>query len=144
MEKDKIIKDDYLGRLLQDLPMESLPDSFVDNVMEKIRKAPEVVPVRTRIFLFLRSSWSFALLSLVVIVFLFTSDLPFTDMIPGKGYFSNTLLPYFSGLFSTVTSSFRDMKNVSIPVMIIISGGILLLIDHWFSKRHKTQSLMFL
>ena len=142
MENDKLIKDDILGKLIQSNPLESPSAAFTDEVMAKIQRAPAMVPAQKPFFLFLKNSWQYALISLAVIIFLLTSDLPFSNVIPGKEYFTNSLLPYFASLFSLVKSSFGGLKNISIPLMIIAAGGFLLLMDHWVFRKPKMQDSM--
>lgn len=142
MENNDIHKDDFLGRLIQSSPLESPSDGFTDGVMARIQRAPVMVPVQKPFFLFLKSSWSYALVLFVVIIFLFTSDLPFSDVIPGKEYFTHSLLPYLSSLFTMIFSSFMGIKNISIPLMIVAAVGFLLLMDHWVFRKPKMQDSM--
>jgi hypothetical protein len=72
---------------------------------------------------------------LAILLFLFTSDLPFTGYIPGKEYFSKNLLPYFQSLFSGFKSLQITMKTISIPVMVILAGGLLLTLDHFLFRK---------
>jgi hypothetical protein len=142
MEKDNLLKDDFLGKLIQNSPLESPSDAFVDELLTKIKPAPEMVPAYKPFFLFIKNSWSLALISLAVIIFLLTSDLPFSNVIPGKEYFTNSLLPYFASLFSMIKSSFGAIKTISIPLMIVAAGGFLLLLDYWVFRKPKLQNLM--
>ena len=142
MEKNDLIKEDFLGKLIQNSPLESPSDAFVDDIMSKIRQAPVTIPVRKPFFLFVKNTWIYALLTLAVLIFLLTSDLPFSNVIPGKEYFTNNLLPYISSLFTLVKSSFGNTKAISIPLMIFMAGGLLLLLDHLFSRRTKIQNSM--
>ena len=134
MEKNDLIKEDSLGKLIQNSPLESPSDAFVDNIMAKIQQAPVRVPVRKPFFLFVKNTWIYALLTLAVLIFLLTSDLPFSNVIPGK--------EYFSSLFTLIKSSFGNTKAISIPLMIFMAGGLLLLLDHLFSRRTKIQNSM--
>jgi len=134
MEKNDLIKEDFLGKLIQNSPLESPSDAFVDDIMSKIRQAPVTIPVRKPFFLFVKNTWIYALLTLAVLIFLLTSDLPFSNVIPGK--------EYFSSLFTLIKSSFGNTKAISIPLMIFMAGGLLLLLDHLFSRRTKIQNSM--
>jgi len=142
MEKNDLLKDDFLGKLMHGSPLESPSEAFVDDVMAKIQRAPVMVPAQKPFFLFLKNSWSYALISFALIIFLLTSDLPFTNVIPGKEYFTTSFLPYFASLFSMIKSSFGSIKNISIPLMIIAAGGFLLLMDHWVFRKPKMQNSM--
>ena len=134
MEKNDLIKEDFLGKLIQNSPLESPSDAFVDDIMSKIRQAPVTIPVRKPFFLFVKNTWIYALLTLAVLIFLLTSDLPFSNVIPGK--------EYFSSIFTLIKSSFGNTKAISIPLMIFMAGGLLLLLDHLFSRRTKIQNSM--
>ena len=129
-----MIKDDFLGKLIQNSPPESPSDRFVDDIMSKIQVAPVRVPVQKPFFLFVKNTWIYAVLTLAVLIFLLTSDLPFSNVIPGK--------EYFSSLFTLIKSSFGNTKAISIPLMIFIAGGLLLLLDHLLSRRTKIQNSM--
>jgi hypothetical protein len=142
MEKYDNIKYDILGKMLHAQPLESPSDDFVKGIMAKIQPAPAMVPAHKPFFLFIRSSWSFAMLSLAVVIFVFTSDLPFINNIPGKSYISNSLLPYISSLFTGALSYFGGMKSISIPIMIVVAVTFLLLLDHWVFRKPKMQNSM--
>jgi hypothetical protein len=142
MEKNDVFTDDFLAKLLQDSSLESPSDDFVDGVMTKINEAPVMVPVQKSFFLFLKNSWQYALIAFAVIVFLLTSDLPFSNIIPGKEYFTRSLLPYISSIFPMIKSSFGSLKNISVPLMIITAAGFLLLMDYLLFRKPKLQNLM--
>lgn len=142
MEKDDFIQDDLLAKLMQDMPLESPSDAFVEDVMAKIQQAPVMVPAQKPFFLFLKNSWSYAAISFILIIFLLTSDLPFLNIIPGKEFLTHSFLPYFASLFSVIKSSFGNLKNISIPLMIIAAGGFLLLMDHLVFRKPKIQDSM--
>jgi hypothetical protein len=112
MEKEDFLPDDLLKDLFRNQSWESPGDDFTGNVMEQILKAPEVAPVKKPFYLILRASWPYILLFLVSVLFLMTSDLPFTDYIPGKGYFTNNLLPYFGSLFSGFKPFVSNVKTI--------------------------------
>lgn len=144
MENNDLIKDDFLGKLIQGQPPESPSAAFVDEIMAKIHKAPVTVPAQRPFFLFLKNYWQYALLFFAVVIFIMTSDLPFSSDIPGKNYFSDSLLPYFHSLFSMIKSSFGSLKNISIPLMIVAACGLLLLMDHLLFRKPKMQNLMII
>jgi hypothetical protein len=144
MEKDDLLRDDFLGKLFQNSPTESPSDTFTDDVMRKIRLAPAMVPAQKPFFLFLKNSWSYILVSLALLIFLLTSDLPLLNIIPGKEYFNTSVVPYITSLFSMVKSYFGGMKNISVPLMIIAAGGFLLLMDHWIFRKPKIQASIFI
>ena len=135
MEKEDFLPDNLLKDLFRNQSWESPGDNFTGNVMEQILKAPEVAPVKKPFYLILRSSWPYVLLFLVSGIFLMTSDLPFTDYIPGKGYFTKNFLPYFDSLFSGFKPLVSNAKIISIPLMIILAGSLLIGFDHFLFRK---------
>jgi hypothetical protein len=142
MEKEDFLPDELLKDLFRNQSWESPGDDFTANVMEQILQAPELVPVKKPFYLILRSSWPYVLLFLVSVVFLMTSDLPLTDYIPGKEYFTKNLLPYLGSIFSGFKPLVLNIKIISIPLMIILAGSLLIGFDHFFFRkanvRHQT------
>lgn len=142
MEKEDFLSDDLLKDLFRNQSWESPGDDFTGNVMEQILKAPEVSTVKKPFYLNLLSSWPYILLLLVSVVFLMTSDLPFTDYIPGKEYFTKNLLPYLGSLFSGFKPLVSNIKTISIPLMIILASSLLVGFDHFLFRkptiRHQT------
>jgi hypothetical protein len=140
MEKDDLIRNDELGKMLQGAPLEQPSDTFVGDVMAKISISPEIVRPHKPFFLYVRNSWPYALISLIVLVFLYTSDLPYGYLMPGKGFFTEFISSYFSSLFSQMKLSSGTLKNLSIPLMIAAAVGLLLVVDHWVSRKPKAQA----
>jgi hypothetical protein len=142
MEKEDFLPDDLLKDLFRNQSWESPGDDFTGNVMEQILQAPEAVPVKKTFYLILRSSWPYVLLFLVSVLFLMTSDLPFTDYIPGKEYFTKNLLPYLASLFSGFKPLVSNIKTIMIPLMVILAGSLLVGFDHFLFRkpnvRHQT------
>ena len=142
MEKEDFLPDDFLKDLFTKHSWDVPSDSFTDKVMEQILKSPEVSPVKKSFYLILRSSWPYIILFLVTLVFLMTSDLPFSDYIPGKEYFIRTLLPTFNSLFSGLKPMVTNSKIITIPLMVILAGSLLVGFDHFIFRkpgiRHQT------
>jgi hypothetical protein len=142
MEKEEFLPDDLLKDLFRDQQWEVPGDAFTGNVMEQISMATEVSPVKKPLFAILRSSWPYVIIVLVSVLFLLTSDLPFTDYIPGKGYFTKNLIPYFSSLLSTLKPLISNGRAISIPIMVILGGIFLVGFDHFLFRkveiRHQT------
>ncbi|MCK9204341.1 MAG: hypothetical protein M0P58_07920 [Bacteroidales bacterium] len=134
MEKDDLLKDDFIGRLIKDSSPEQPSDGFVDNVMEKIRMDPEMAQVRQPYYVILRSVIPYLILALICALIFFTSDLPFLNWLPGKEYWSNTFLPYFEMIFSGVKNALSS-KYVSMGILIGFSVLFLIFIDHIMMKR---------
>jgi hypothetical protein len=142
MEKEDFLPDDLLKDLFRNQSWESPGDGFTGNVMEQILQAPEAAPVKKPFYFILRSSWAYVLLFLVSVLFLMTSDLPFTDYIPGKEYFTKNLLPYLGSLLSGFKPLISNIKTISIPLMVILAGSLLVGFDHFLFRkpnvRHQT------
>ena len=135
MEKEDNLPDDFLKDLFRKQRWESPGDSFTENVMEQILRAPEFVPEKKPFYLILRSSWPYVIISLVTLLFLMTSDLPFTDFIPGKEYLTKNLFPYLGSLFAGFKPLVSSMKTISIPLMIILAGSMLVGLDHFLFRK---------
>jgi len=142
MEKEDFLSDNLLKDLFRNQSWENPGGDFTGNVMEQILPAPGVDRVKTPFFLTLRSSWPYVLLFLVSIIFLMTSDLPYTDFIPGKEYFTKNLLPYLGSLFSGFKPLVSNIKTISIPLMIILAASLLVGFDYFLFRkpnvRHQT------
>jgi hypothetical protein len=127
-------KDDYLRGLIQKIPLDSPSDAFVDRVMANLQLSPETAPVKTPYFLYVKTVLPYAVLTLILAVVFFTSDLPFLNWLPGKENLLHTLVPYFGILIAGFKYAFAS-KFVSFGLLIGISAGLLFLIDQWFSNR---------
>jgi hypothetical protein len=142
MEKENFLPDDFLKDLFRNQSWENPGDDFTDNVMEQILKSPDIAPVRKPFFLILRSSWPYILLFLITVVVFMTSDLPFSNYIPGKEYFIKNFIPAFNSLFSGLKPMFTNVKMFMIPVTVIIAGSLLVGFDHFLFRkpgvRHQT------
>jgi hypothetical protein len=135
MEKEDLLSDDLLRDLFRSQPLDDPGDDFTANVMEQILRSPEAVPVKKPFYLILLSSWPYVLLSLITVIFLVSSDLPFTDFIPGKGYFAKHLLPYLGSLFAGFRPLVANIKFISIPLMVILAGSLLIGFDHFLFRK---------
>jgi hypothetical protein len=136
MENDDFLNDDFLRKMIGKSDLESPSDGFVENVMDRIRSQPDVSPVPGSFFSFLKSSSGYFLLAAILIGFFLTSDIPFMNWIPGKHYFSDTFLPYFSSMFESLKSLSGTGKSVSIPIMIIIASGLFFFLDKLLTYRN--------
>ena len=143
MEKEDNLPDDFLKDLFGKQSWESPGDNFTENVMEQILRAPEAVPGKKPFFLILRSSWPYVIISLLTLLFLMTSDLPFTDFIPGKEFITRDLFPYLGSMFSGFKPLVSNIKTISIPLMVILAGSLLVGLDHFLFRRpgvrHQTS-----
>lgn len=139
MEKDNFINDDFLRNLIGKSSLESPSDGFVEKVIRRIQPQPEVAPVNRPFFLFLKSSFGYFLLAVILIGFFWTSDIPILNWLPGKQYFINTFLPSFNFLFTGLKSLFGSGKTISIPIMIIVASGLFFLLDRLLTHRNVVR-----
>ena len=139
MNNEDFLTDDFFRELIRKSPLDSPSDDFVANVMGRVHPAPEFVPAERPFFLIIRSSWPYVLCSLAVIVFLLTSDLPFTDYLPGKEFFLKTVLPYFSDMFSGIRGLLVHSKYTTIGLSIVIAAGLLFLLDLLINRKSNVQ-----
>jgi hypothetical protein len=135
VEKERIEKDDLLGRLISRTSVESPSEDFVDRVMSGIPVEPLLIREKKPFYLFLKGTLPWILLSVAVIAVLFTSDIPFLSDIPGKTYFTQSLGPYLLSMFSGFTKLFTDSKVGIYSVMILFAGGGLLALDYFLNNR---------
>jgi hypothetical protein len=142
MEKEDLLSDDFLKDLFRNQPLENPGDNFTGNLMEQVLQAPEAVHAKKPFYQVLLSSWIYIVLFAVTLIFLLTSDLPFTDYIPGKEYFSKQLLPYLGSLFAGFKPLLTNAKTISIPLMVLLAGSLLIGLDHFLLRkpdvRHQT------
>jgi hypothetical protein len=139
MDKDDFLKDDFLRDLMRKTPLDSPSDGFLESVMGNIQMKPELAPAKLPFFLWVKSAWPYALAGFILIVFLLTSDLPFTNVIPGKEFFSKGLLPYFDSLFAGIRSFFVHSKYTSVGLTVLFTGGFLVLVDQLLTRRSTAQ-----
>ena len=140
MEKDDFLKDDFLHDLMQHVPEESPSDDFVSHVMASVK--PLTDSGKQTFVYYFRSFLPYAAITLALILFIVTSDLPSFDFIPGKEFFINTFRPYITSMTNGFHSLFGNMKNLSIPLMVVAAAGIFFFIDKLFAGRkmaHQTS-----
>ncbi|MDP4282174.1 MAG: hypothetical protein Q8867_08510 [Bacteroidota bacterium] len=128
MEKDDLLKDEFLRDLIRKTPMEEPSDDFVNKVMAGIQPGLETFPVKKSFFYYLKISWPYVLIGFAVVVFFLTSDLPFS------GYFSTTLVPSFKSLFTGFSHFMVNSKVTTIGLMVIGGGGLLFFFDRILQK----------
>jgi len=139
MNKDDFLNDDFIRDLIRKTPLDSPSDDFLEKIMGNIQMDPRIAPVKQPFFLWVKSAWPFALAGFILIVFLFTSDLPFTNILPGKDYFTKSFLPYFESLFAGIKNLFVQSKYTNIGLIVIFSGGLLVMLDHLLHRKTHLQ-----
>jgi hypothetical protein len=139
MENDNLLNDDFLQEMVGKSTLESPSDDFVEKVMSRIQPQPDVAPVTRSFFFYMKSSIGYFLLAAILVGFFLTSDISFMNWIPGKHYFMDTFLPYFSSLFSGLKSLSGNGKVLSIPIMIIVASGLFFFLDKLLASRNSIR-----
>lgn len=134
MENEELRSDDYISNLIRQTPLDSPADDFVDRVMAAIQAEPVVAPERKTFLSHMKSGLPFAALIIFCLLIFSTSDLPFLNGIPGKGYFMNEIMPYIGTLIASLKAAFAS-KYVTWGLLVAIAGGLLFLVDRFFSRR---------
>jgi hypothetical protein len=139
MKKDDFLTDDFIRDLIRKTPLDSPSDAFLEKIMGNIQLDPRIAPVKQPFFLWVKSAWPYALAGFILIVFLFTSDLPYTNILPGKDLFTKSLLPYFESLFAGIKNLFVHSKYTTIGLTVLFTGGLLVMLDQLLNKRTPVQ-----
>jgi hypothetical protein len=139
MNQEDFLKDDFLKELISKSPLDSPSDDFVETVMGRIQPGLQPEPVKRPFILWLRTAWPYALGAVLLLVFLFSSDIPFTDYIPGKGYFIKTLYPYFVSFFKGFKDLLGYSKYAPIGLMVVVAGSLIFIFDRLLQRRQTLQ-----
>lgn len=139
MERDDFLKDDFLKDLIGKQPIDSPSDDFTEKVMAGIRRGPEFSFARKPYYLYLKASWPYVLIALTVLIYMVSSDLPYSKFIPGKEYFESILFPYLKNLSIGFISLFSFIKSATLLLAILASGLLLFILDRFFFHRHSIQ-----
>lgn len=132
------MKDEFLAKLAGRVPLEEPSADFTVHVMKSITVQPETVKGKRPFFLIAKSVYPWVLLGVFIIIFLFSSDIPYLSFIPTREFFHDHITPYFSSLFAGLSGLFTGNKTVSIILAILVSGGLLAAVD-WLLRR-KTET----
>ena len=129
MEQDELLKDEWLRKLVGEVPAESPSDDFTRKVMSGILGAPETVKAQRPFLIYLKTWSPWVGLGLFALVFFFSSDIPYLSFIPGTSYVHEHILPYFYDMFAAVGRLFTDSKTISFTLAVMVAGGLLAIID---------------
>ncbi len=128
------MNDDFLRDLIRHSPADSPSEDFVARVMAGVESVQQAAPARKSYILYIRNITPYLLLSLLLILVVSTSDIPFLNWLPGKNYYLNNLLPYFATLFTGLKNAFSS-KYVTFGMLVFASAGLLFLVDRLFSRK---------
>ena len=139
MEKDELLDDEFLRNLVQKGSLESPSEDFVQRIMEQVKQQPEPVSVKKPFYLFLKSSSGYFALAAFVIFVILSSDISYLNFIPGKKYLSDQLLPYLNSIIEPLKVLFSNTKSLTISLMIIVSLGVLFVIERLLIRKSAVQ-----
>jgi hypothetical protein len=142
MENDDLIRDDFLRRFIRETPLESPSGDFVSNVMESVGRLPVAVKEKRSLVAFLKAAWPYAASLAVVLFILFTSDIPYSEYLPGKEYFTRQFIPFFTRISEWFTVSFSFIRSGSLLIIVVVSAGILFALD-WILTRRRHSKFTF-
>lgn len=138
---DEQLNDPFLKDLFRELPLEDPGPDFVSNVMEGIQPIPSTLRVRNMYFRKLVAGWPGVLAGFLLAIFFMTSDLPFSRFIPGKDFFSDTLVPRALSFFEGIADLFFGGGNAQIVLIGLSAGLFLFLLDRFLFKRFTATHL---
>jgi hypothetical protein len=139
MENDDFLKDEFLSKLIREIPEESPSDAFVSNVMREIVESAETEKVKRPFLWYLKASLPYVLISLAVLVFFFTSDLPLSDSLPGKDFFTISLLPYFNTFIDSFSIITDKLGNTTLPLLIGVAALLFFVVDKLLLGRRMSH-----
>jgi hypothetical protein len=139
MKPEEFIQDDFLKELFRGQPLDVPGEDFTGKVMEQIVPVNEAVPVKRGFLKIFASSWAYILLFTITLIFVLTSDLPFTNYIPVKEYFSKYLIPQLGSFFSVLKPWFTNSTAISIPLMAVVAGGLLMGLDYFIFRKPRVK-----
>jgi hypothetical protein len=134
MEKDELLKDDILSRLLKNTVTESPSDEFIEKVMTGVRSVPAIETTPRFFSMYLKTALPYIGLVAAVLFFVFTSDMPFDKYLSHTDYFSKYFLPYFTSMVGGFKVLFAS-RFVTFAMGVALSAGFLMLVEHFFSRR---------
>lgn len=141
MEMEEFSDDPMLRKLLNTIPLESPSDGFTSRVMAAV-EAHAVTPSEATPSLLqrLRSALPWVGLAAMIIVFICTSDLPLSRYLTGNISLLGSISPYFDSLVGSMANLFAS-SYVTFALGIVFSAGLLISIDHLFSRRATAGNL---
>ena len=77
MEKEDFWEDDFLRELIRTSPLENPSADFIEKVMAKVRVAPGIEAEPKTMYYYLKSALPYIGLAAMILLFIFSSDMPF-------------------------------------------------------------------
>jgi len=134
MEADNLIKDDFLRDLIKKSSSDNPSDVFVEHIMEKVQQTQEFSVSKQPFYQYLWSALPLFLLTAIILLFLFTSDLPFGNYFPGKVYYTQILMPFLISLLESLKALITS-KYFSFAFMVVLAAAVLVFIEQVFSWK---------
>ncbi len=132
MEKDDYMEDEALRKLIRLSPLESPSEKFIERVMSNLQDVAVVEKSKISLYLYFKSILPYIGVGALVLLFIFSSDLPFDQFIPGNDLLTKYFLPYFNSLSGSIKSLFAS-KYVTFALGIALSAGFLVLVEYLIS-----------
>ena len=132
---DDLLKNDYLAELINQVPLDSPSECFLEKVMAGIEPLPAPLAEKRPYLTWLKWGLSYAALGSVIVLILYTSDIPYLNSILGKGDYSSGMFRDIFMPFVLFLKTFLSSKYVSYALLISVSAGFLFLVDKVFSRK---------
>lgn len=139
MDTKHELNDDFLAELIRKTPLESPSEGFVLKVMQGIEPAKEEASEKTPIIARIKNFLPFILTGLVVLFILFSSDIPYLNLISGGEFIQALMGKIFQPLLASMKSMLTS-KAVTYTLLIGVSAGFFFIIDRFFSRRFANPS----
>jgi hypothetical protein len=134
MEHDELNRNDQLGSLISQMPLDSPSDDFIDRVMMAVQVKEVELEARKSWWDYLKSAIPYAAIILFIALVYFTSDMSFFKGMTGESVLVNQLFTFFGNSIRILASAFST-GYVSWGILIGISGGLIYLIDQAFTRK---------
>ena len=135
MKNNEIPADDFLKNLIQKSSIETPSDDFITRVMEEINKTPELVSVPLPLYRQWKPVAGFTGLLVFAVVIMIAADIPILDFLPGKTFFTGTIMHYFNAILLPLKPVFVNSRFVNLGMMSIGAAGLLILIDRVLTRK---------
>jgi hypothetical protein len=143
MKSKQLNKDKMLGDLIRKSSLDSPGDDFTSKVMAQVQASSQVTSIAYQPLISVKL-WlviGFALATLVVTVFFI--DFSFIgDLFSGVSMEQPQMLTFFSNTFNSITQWFSGVKLSSVTLMVLISIGLLVIIERLLRRPKTTSTLM--
>ena len=147
MNNKNNLKDDYLKRMMKQMPLDQPSDDFTSKIMGKIEmeSVTAAVPAKAQPVIEIKYWLLIGAGLTVAAIILFGADWTFMESIFGFFNFSNVQLPEFSlnfiGLFQKM---FKGIQIPNVAIIGMFAIGALFVIDRILHKKSKSNIVSLL